>query len=67
MIVNDHFGAVCLTKPMNAVVDNDIPLDKSESTQYSSVLDGFFLDTVEDSQNSKYWTVTINVNGFEVF
>ena len=35
-------------------------------TQDTSTLDSFFLDTVEDPQNSKYWTPTIFVNGSEV-
>jgi len=48
---------------MNALVEND---DHSEFTQDSSALDSFFLNTVEDSLNSKYWTATIDVNGLEV-
>jgi len=59
-----HFGAVCLTRPMDALVENDASHDHSEFTQDSSALDSFFLDTVEDSLNSKYWNATIDVNGF---
>ena len=51
---------------MNALVENDASRDHSEFMQDSSALDSFFLDTVEDFLNSKYWIATINVNGFEV-
>ena len=61
-----HFGAVCLMRPINTVVEDSIPLDQGKSTQYSSALDSFFLDTVEDSQNAKYWTAIICVNGVEI-
>ena len=49
---------------MNALVENDASHDHSEFKQDSSALDSFFLDTVEDSLNSKYWNATIDVNGF---
>ena len=61
-----HFGAACLTRLLNTMGENDAAYDQCESTQDSSTLDSFFLDTVEDSQNSKYWTTTINVNEFEI-
>jgi len=36
---------------------------QTEPMQDTSTLDSFFLDTVEDMQNSSYWTASIFVNG----
>ena len=58
-----HFGAVFLTRPLNTMEESEIQM---EPTQDTLTLDSFFLDTVEDIQNSKYWTATIFVNGSAV-
>ena len=60
-----HFGAVSY-QLINSVEWYDPSPEQSDSTHNSSALDSFFLDTVETSQYSKYWTATILVNGLKV-
>ena len=47
----DHFAAVCLTKPLDTIEEDDT---QTEPTQDTLTSDSFFLDTVEELQNSGY-------------
>lgn len=57
-----HFAAVYLTKPLNTKEEE---ATQTEPMQSTSILD-FFLDTVEDLQNSKYWIALNLVNGYAI-
>ena len=58
-----HFAEVCHTKPLNTTEEDDT---QTEPTQNTSSLDSFFLDMVEDLQNSRYWMALIFVNGYAI-
>ena len=49
-----HFAAVCLTKAVHNV-EQDNP-----------ALDSFYLDTIENSQDTNFWTTNVNVNNVTV-